>query len=67
MDISISRTLDAVQLGFWRTAAKLTGIAVKNKSNLHRIVLYTPVALAAVVAYLLGRILAELMLANFIF
>ena len=67
MDTSFSRTIATVQLGFWRAAAKLTGIAVKNKSSLYRLVLYTPIALAAVVAYLLGRFLAEFLLVNLIF
>jgi hypothetical protein len=67
MDTALSRTLASVQLGFWRAAAKLTGIAVRNKSGLHRLVLYTPIALAAVAAYFLGRILAELLLVNLIF
>jgi hypothetical protein len=67
MDTTLSRTIATVQLGFWRAAAKLTGIAVRNRSSLHRIVLYTPIALAAVGAYFLGRILAELLLVNLIF
>lgn len=54
-----------IRLFFWRIIAWGTGEAVKNQKLVERALWITPIALAAVVAYLLGRLFGSLLLWGF--
>jgi len=51
-----------IRITFWRTAAYLTGMAVNHKSMIQRVLYLAPVGLAAVLAYIFGRLLGEILL-----
>ena len=53
------------RLVFWRMIAWVTGKAVKNQKLVERALWLTPIALAAVLAYMLGRIFGSLLLWGF--
>ncbi|MDF1498990.1 MAG: hypothetical protein P1P76_00750 [Anaerolineales bacterium] len=54
-----------IRLTFWRIVAWGTGKAVKNQKMVERALWVTPLALAAVLAYVLGRLVGSLLLWGF--
>jgi hypothetical protein len=54
-----------LRLIFWRLIAWGTGQAVKNQKLVERALWVTPIALAAVLAYILGRLFGSLLLWGF--
>jgi hypothetical protein len=54
-----------IRLIFWRIIAWGTGKAVKNQKLVERALWATPIAIAAVLAYLLGRLFGSLLLWGF--
>ncbi len=55
-----------IRLFFWRMIAWGTGKAVRNQQLVERALWVTPIALAAVLAYLLGRLFGSLLLWGFV-
>ncbi len=51
-----------IRISFWRSAACLTGMAVKNKRIIQRVLYLAPVGIAAALAYALGRLFGEIVL-----
>ena len=51
-----------IRINFWRSAAHLTGMAVKHKRVIQRVLYLTPVGIAAILAYAFGRLLGEILL-----
>lgn len=47
---------------FWRSAAYLTGFAVSNRKLVHRTLTYAPIAIGGAIAYLIGRLIGEILL-----
>lgn len=62
MDKKISNSLISIKLAFWRAAASAMGFAIRQKKILERTINYAPFAVAGAVAYLLGRLIGELLL-----
>jgi hypothetical protein len=62
MDTKFSNSLSTIKLAFWRAAASAMGFAVRKKKTLERSINYAPFAVAGAVAYLLGRLIGELLL-----
>jgi prepilin signal peptidase PulO-like enzyme (type II secretory pathway) len=62
MDKKLSNPLITMKLAFWRAAASAMGFAVRKKKNLERAINFAPFAVAGAVAYLLGRLIGELLL-----
>ena len=54
-----------IRLTFWRLIAWGTGKAVKNQKFVERALWVTPIAAAALLAYLLGRIFGTILLWGF--
>jgi hypothetical protein len=51
-----------IRINFWRSAAYLTGMAVRHKRIIHRVLYLAPVGLAAILAYVFGRLFGEILL-----
>lgn len=62
MNNSIMSPNQYFRLIFWRIVAWGTGKAVKNQKMVERALWLTPIALAAVLAYVLGRLVGALLL-----
>ena len=62
MDKNYSHPIDMMKVTFWRLAASMIGIAVRRKDIFERILTYTPFVIAGAVAYMLGRLIGELLL-----
>lgn len=62
MEKNYPHTIDLMKATFWRIAASLIGFAVRRKRIFERILTYTPFVIAGAVAYMLGRLLGELLL-----
>jgi hypothetical protein len=62
MEYSTSHIKSLVQLAFWRSAATITGLAVRKKSLLQRTLMFAPVVIASALAYMLGWFFGELLL-----
>jgi hypothetical protein len=62
MEYSTSHIKSLAHLAFWRSAATITGLAVRNKSILQRTLMFAPVLVASALAYLLGWFFGELLL-----
>jgi hypothetical protein len=62
MNNSIESPNQYFRLIFWRIIAWGTGKAVKNQKMVERALWLTPIALAAVLAYVLGRLVGALLL-----
>jgi hypothetical protein len=54
-----------IRLIFWRIVAWGTGKAVKNQKLVERALWVTPIALVAILAYLLGRLFGSLLIWGF--
>lgn len=54
-----------MRLIFWRLVAKVTGAAVKNQKLVERALWVTPIAIAAVFAYVLGRLVGSILVWGF--
>jgi hypothetical protein len=65
MNNSILSPNQYFRLIFWRIVAWGTGKAVKNQKMVERALWLTPNALAAVLAYVLGRLVGSLLLWGF--
>jgi hypothetical protein len=65
MNNSILSPNQYFRLIFWRIVAWGTGKAVKNQKMVERALWLTPIALAAVLAYVLGRLVGSLLLWGF--
>ena len=50
------------KVAFWRVATALTGLAIRNQRTFNRMLWITPILLAAVAAYFLGRVFGNLVL-----
>jgi hypothetical protein len=50
------------KIAFWRVATAVTGLAIRNQRLFHRALWITPIVLAAVAAYFLGRVFGNLVL-----
>jgi len=62
MDKNYTHTIDYMKATFWRIAASLIGIAIRRRKVFDRVMTYTPFAIAGIVAYMLGRLIGELLL-----
>ncbi len=51
-----------IRINFWRSAAYLTGMAVKHKRVIQRVLYLAPVGIAAILAYAFGRLFGEILL-----
>ncbi|MGB2895711.1 MAG: hypothetical protein WBB65_06050 [Anaerolineales bacterium] len=51
-----------VKLAFWKVAVGLTGAAVRNQRLFHRALWVAPIVLAAVLAYMFGRLFGAVLL-----
>lgn len=54
-----------IKIAFWRAATVMTGFAVNNRRTFHRVIWIAPIALAAVTAFLLGKVFGNLLLWSF--
>lgn len=54
-----------IRLTFWRIIAWGTGKAVKNQKFVERALWVTPIAIAALLAYFLGRLFGTILLWGF--
>lgn len=50
------------KIAFWRIATAVTGLAIRNRRLFNRALWITPIVLAAVAAYFLGRVFGNLVL-----
>jgi hypothetical protein len=62
MNPMITRRSNFIRRAFWRTAAELTGWAVRHKDELQTSLSYAPFVLAGALAYLLGRLVGAVLL-----
>ena len=62
MNKNPTNSITAIKLAFWRTAASAMGFAIRRKNILERTINYAPFAVAGAVAYLLGRLIGELLM-----
>jgi hypothetical protein len=62
MEKQLSRTLDLIQINFWRMAATVIGSAVTHKKALEQMMKYFPYAVAGIGAFLLGRLFGGMLL-----
>jgi uncharacterized membrane protein len=51
-----------VKLAFWKVAAGVTGAAVRNQRLFNRLLWVAPIVLAAVLAYMFGRLFGAILL-----
>ncbi len=51
-----------IKIAFWRVASIMTGVAVNNRRTFNRVVWISPIVLAAITAFLLGKIFGNLLL-----
>ena len=51
-----------IKVAFWRAATFMTGVAVRNRRTFHRILWVSPIVLAAIAAFLLGKVFGNLLL-----
>ena len=51
-----------IKVAFWRAASFMTGVAVNNRRIFHRILWVSPIVLAAIAAFLLGKVFGSLLL-----
>lgn len=51
-----------VKLAFWKLAASLTGAAVRNQRLFNRVLWVAPIVLAAVLAYMFGRLFGAILI-----
>ena len=51
-----------VKLAFWKVAAGLTGAADRNQRLFNRVLWVAPIVLAAVLAYMFGRLFGAVLL-----
>ncbi|HUS85246.1 MAG TPA: hypothetical protein VMX56_08865 [Anaerolineales bacterium] len=51
-----------VTLAFWKVAASITGAAVRNQRLVNRVLWVAPIVLAAVLAYMFGRLFGAILL-----
>jgi hypothetical protein len=50
------------KIAFWRIATAVTGLAIRNQRLFNRALWISPIVLAAVAAYFLGRVFGSLVL-----
>ena len=50
------------KIAFWRAATIMTGVAVNNRRTFNRVMWISPVVLAAITAFLLGKVFGNLLL-----
>jgi len=50
------------KLAFWKVAAGVTGAAVRNQRLFNRLLWVAPIVLAAVLAYMFGRLFGAILL-----
>ena len=62
MEKHLSHTFDLFKIGFWRIVATLIGSAVTHKKALEQMMRYAPYAVAGAGAFLLGRLIGEMLL-----
>jgi len=62
MNKNLTNSITTIKLAFWRTAASAMGFAVRKKNTLERTINYAPFAVAGAAAYLLGRLIGELLM-----
>lgn len=62
MDKTISDTIDIFKITFWRIAASLIGVVVRRKNSFELLLTCAPFMVAGAVAYMLGRLIGELLL-----
>ncbi len=62
MNNNLTNSITTIKLAFWRTAASVMGFAIRRKTTLERTINYAPFAVAGAVAYLLGRLIGELLM-----
>jgi hypothetical protein len=61
MDTVLSKTTEMIKIAFWRMTASLMGLAVRRKRVVERWITYAPFAIAGGIAFLLGRLIGELL------
>jgi len=61
MDTVLSKTNEMIKIAFWRMTASLIGIAVRRKRVVERWITYAPLAIAGSIAFLLGRLIGDLL------
>ena len=61
MDTVLSKTTEMIKITFWRMTASLIGLAVRRKRVVERWIIYAPFAIAGGIAFLLGRLIGELL------
>jgi hypothetical protein len=62
MDTAPLKTTEMIKIGFWRMIASLIGFAVRRKQVFERLIIYAPFAIAGGIAFLLGRLIVELLI-----
>lgn len=65
MDITFSNGIKTkAQIIFWRTAARVTGYAIRHKKRLYQALTVAPVLIVALAAFIIGRGLGQLLSAG---
>jgi hypothetical protein len=62
MDTALSKTTEMIKIAFWRMTASLIGLAIRRKRVIERWIIYVPFAIAGGIAFLLGRLIGEMLI-----
>jgi hypothetical protein len=62
MDKTLYNTKAYIKHAFWRTTAICLGWVIRRKTFFQIVVKYSPIVLAGALAFLLGRMMGELLL-----
>lgn len=62
MDENLTNLNYTIRITFWRSAAYLTGLGMKNRRFIRRVIYLAPIGLTALVAYIVGRLFGEILL-----